>query len=118
MFNFIRFRIWSVQSSRLNCLQGCREVLSGDGLYPRTSEIQKNQVPPGADGYMPFPSLIGKFERPDHIIMAFEPLTWPFFADFRRSAQSSGPKLKLMTARKCQNSRHLAVPGIGNFHII
>jgi hypothetical protein len=31
----------------------------------------KNQVPSSADGYMPFPSLIGKFERPDYVIMAF-----------------------------------------------
>jgi hypothetical protein len=65
---------------------------------------------------MLFLSLIGKFEQPNHVIMAFESFSFvgkitnflpDLYADICRLVQFSGPELKLMTVRKCQNSRLL-----------
>jgi hypothetical protein len=48
-------------------------------ILSRPKFTKRKPVPSSADGHMPFPSLIGEFERPDHIIMAFESFDLAFF---------------------------------------
>jgi hypothetical protein len=99
--------IWSMQSSRPTVCKLAERVWIAGILARR--KFTKKPVPSSADGYTPFPSLIGEFERPDHIIMAFQSLTGPFFADFVGEHSLLDPKVKLMTGRKCQNFRLLGV---------
>jgi hypothetical protein len=84
-----------------NCWKFAERVWYGCILARRNSQKKKTQFLLVQMNTRHFHLCLGKSERPDHMSL----LTWPFFSWLCRRAQSSGPKLKLMTGRKCQNFR-------------